>query len=52
MKLSESKTTSGVFTYYTITEGERGVAKMLMHYYGGGGGGWPCDDLGFFTKVK
>ena len=40
IKLSESKTTNGVSTYYIIREGE-GVSKILMHDYGGWGGGWP-----------
>ena len=44
MKLSESKTTKGAFTYYIITEGE-GVSRMLMHDYGEWGVGWPCDDI-------
>ena len=40
IKLSESKTTKGVSTYYIIRDGE-GVSKILMHDYGGWGGGWP-----------
>ena len=38
IKLSKSKTTKGVFTYYIITEGGEGD-------YGRWGGGSPCDDL-------
>ena len=35
IKLPESKTTKGEFTYYIITEGgEAEVSKMLMHDYG------------------
>ena len=40
IKLSESKTINGAFTYYAITEGgSGGVFKMLMHDYEGKGGG-------------
>ena len=39
MKLSESKTTKGTFTYYVITEGE-GTYKKLMHDCRGGEVGW------------
>ena len=40
IKLSESKTTKGAFTYYVITEGGgMGVSKLLMHDYGRGGAG-------------
>ena len=39
MKLSESKTTKGAFTYYVITERGGEVSKRLIHDYGGGKGG-------------
>ena len=38
MKLSESKTNKGAFTYYVIAKGGRRVSKMLIHDHGGGGG--------------
>ena len=33
------KNAKGGFTYYIITEGQRGLSKMLVHDYGGGEGG-------------
>ena len=36
IKLSESKTNKGAFTYHIIAEGGRGVSKMPTHDYGGG----------------
>ena len=49
IKLSESKTTNGAFTYYVITEGEvkggGGSLKYLCMIVGEGEAGWPCDDI-------
>ena len=45
IKLSESKTTKGVFTYYIIREGGRGIMGDGEGDYGRWGGGWPCDDI-------
>ena len=38
IKLSETKTNKGAFTYCSVTEGGGGVSKLLRHDYGGGEG--------------
>ena len=43
MKLSESKTTKGTFTYYVITDGGGGVSLCMIT--GEGEGDWPYDDI-------
>ena len=45
MKLSESKTNKGAFTYYVIAKGGRRVSKCLFMIMGEGEGSWPCDDI-------
>ena len=43
------------FTYYVITEVERGVSEMFTHDYGRGGDDWPYDDISknnFFHKMS
>ena len=44
IKLPESKTAKGAFTYFIITVGEGGFLNCLYMIMGRGGG-WLCDDI-------